>query len=397
MRTIGVVTVSRSDYGHYLPVLRKIQADPDLNLHLIAGGMHLSPEYGMTAEEIEKDGFKIDERIEFLLSSDTPQGIAKSMGLGTIGFAQAYSRNCPDILLVLGDRFEMHAAAVAALPFKIPIAHIHGGEITEGAFDDALRHSMTKLSHFHFVATEEYRGRVIQMGEEPWRVILSGAPGLDNIHTVDIYQPHELEAEFGLCVKSPPLLVTFHPVTLEYEDTEWHLRELFSALSDCEMPIIVTQPNADTEGRTAALMMREFALGHSQVQFVENLGTRGYFSLMSYAAAMVGNSSSGLIEAPSFGLPVVNIGNRQSGRIKARNVIDVDYGRNAILSGIESAINPKFRENLQTLTNPYGDGHSAERIVLELKKVKLGEVLLKKRFNEPRCKEDMGHQVDRTE
>ena len=244
MRTIGAVTVSRSDYSAYLPVLRRIQEDPGLELYLFATGMHLSPEFGLTVQTIEADGFEVSERVEMLLSSDTPEGISKSMGLGLIGFAQAYARFQPDILLLLGDRFEMHAAALAALPFKIPLAHIHGGEISEGAFDDALRHSITKLSHLHFVSTEDYAKRVMQMGEEQWRVMVSGAPSLDNLYTVRWLKRQELEAHFGLLLNGDPLLVTFHPVTLEYEQTEWQMSELLATLKTFDLPIVFTLPNA---------------------------------------------------------------------------------------------------------------------------------------------------------
>ena len=380
MRTIGVVTVGRSDYGIYLPVLRKIQADPELKLHLIVTGMHLSPEFGLTAKTIEEDGFEIGERVEMLLSSDTPEGIAKSMGLGTIGFAQAYARFRPDILVVLGDRFEMHAAAVAALPFRMPVAHIHGGEITEGAIDDALRHSITKLSHLHFVATEEYARRVRQMGEEPWRVIVSGAPSLDNLRTTKLLKREELAAQFGLCLDKPPLLVTYHPVTLEYDQTEWQVRELLGALRAFDLPVVFTMPNADTNGRIIAHMMEEFVKDHSLAQIVGNLGTQGYFSMMACATAMIGNSSSGIVEAPSFGLPVVNIGTRQQGRVRAENVIDVGYGRGEIIMGIRKALAPEFRARLQGLPNPYGNGHAADAIVKHLKEIALDNQLVVKRF-----------------
>jgi UDP-hydrolysing UDP-N-acetyl-D-glucosamine 2-epimerase len=380
VRTIGVVTVARSDYGNYLPVLRKIQADPELRLHLMAGGMHLSPEFGLTVNAIEADGFEVSERVEMLLSSDTPEGIAKSMGLGTIGFAQAYARFRPDILLVLGDRFEMHAAVVAALPFKIPVAHIHGGESTEGAMDDAVRHSITKLSHLHFVATEEYRRRVLQMGEEPWRVIVSGAPGLDNLHSIKLLDRQELGAHSGLRLDSDPLLVTFHPVTLEYERTEGQVRELLEALGECGLPIVFTMPNADTNGRVIIRMLDEFIQSHPQAQLVENLGTQRYFSLMAIAAAMVGNSSSGIIEAPSFGLPVVNIGTRQQGRTRAANVIDVGYSRHEIIKGLKQALSPEFRAHLHEAPNPYGDGHASNVIVKNLKEVVLDDQFVVKRF-----------------
>ena len=376
-----MVTVGRSDYGIYLPVLRGIQKDPDLTLHLIVSGMHLSPEFGMTVQTIEEGGFPIADRVEMLDSSDSPEGIAKSMGMGTMGFAQSYARFQPDILLVLGDRFEMHAAVVAALPFKLPVAHIHGGEITEGAIDDALRHSITKMSHLHFVATEEYRDRVIQMGEAPWRVTVSGAPSLDNLESIELMDSSQLEARFRLKIDSPPLLVTFHPVTLEYEQTAWQTGELLAALEDTGMPVVFTLPNADTNGRIVARLIREFVDNHSCAQLVDNLGTQGFFSLMPKAAAMVGNSSSGIIEAPSFGLPVVNIGTRQRGRVRASNVIDVDYSRKQILQGVKQALDAEFRERLSDMNNPYGCGNASEKIVERLKEIRIDEDLVVKRFH----------------
>jgi len=380
MRTIGVVTVSRSDYGIYLPVLRKLQADPELRLYLIVAGTHLSPEFGLTVKSIESDGFDIAERVEMLLSSDTPEGVVKSMGLGVIGFAQSYARFRPDILLVLGDRFEMHAAALAALPFKIPVGHIHGGEITQGAIDDALRHSMTKLSHLHFVATEEYARRIMQMGEEPWRVIVSGAPSLDNLKNVQLLSRKELEALLGFRLDKDPLLVTYHPVTLEYEQTEWQTGELLKALEVFDLPMIFTFPNADVSGRVILNIIKSFVKKYARAHLVENLGTQGYFSVMALAAAMVGNSSSGIVEAPSFKLPVVNIGTRQQGRIREKNVLDVGYSHAEIRAAIAKAISPDFRAGLKDLISPYGDGHSAERIVRRLKEIKPGDDLLVKGF-----------------
>ncbi len=382
MRTIGVVTVARSDYGLYLPVLRRIQAEPDLRLHLIVAGTHLSPDFGLTVREIERSGFPIGERVEMLLSSDTPEGIAKSMGLGTIGFAQAYARFRPDILLVLGDRFEMHAAVVAALPFAIPVAHIHGGELTLGAIDDALRHSITKMSHLHFVATEEYARRVIQMGEEPWRVTVSGSPGLDSLLSTRPLSRAELERRYRLDLSAPFLLVTYHPVTLEIEQLETQMNELLAALDEVGMVTVFTYPNADTRSRLVIQMTREYAATRPHVQVVVNLGTPGYVSAMRLAAAMVGNSSSGIIEAASFRLPVVNIGTRQQGRTRGKNVIDVGYGREEIVAGIRKAISPEFRAGLTDLVNPYGDGHAAERIVRRLKEVELNDQLLRKKFHE---------------
>jgi UDP-N-acetylglucosamine 2-epimerase (non-hydrolysing)/GDP/UDP-N,N'-diacetylbacillosamine 2-epimerase (hydrolysing) len=382
MRTIGVVTVARSDYGIYLPLLKEIRSDPDLQLHLIVAGTHLSPEFGLTVRTIETDRFKIGELVEMLLSSDTPEGIAKSMGLGTIGFAQSFGRFRPDILVVLGDRFEMYAAALVALPFNIPVAHIHGGEITQGAIDDALRHSMTKLSHLHFVATQEYAQRVIQMGEEPWRVKVSGALSLDNLDDVKLLKPIELEAKFGLRLARSPLLVTFHPVTLEYEHTEWHIDELLAALDTFDIPMIFTMPNADTSGRIIIRMIKEFVRTHPSTQMVDNFGIRGYLSMMAVAAAMVGNSSSGIIEAASFELPVVNVGTRQRGRVKGTNVIDVNNQRTSIVEGLQRALDPQFRTRLRGIHNPYGSGGASKKILEILKRVRLDDKLVMKHFHD---------------
>jgi UDP-N-acetylglucosamine 2-epimerase (non-hydrolysing)/GDP/UDP-N,N'-diacetylbacillosamine 2-epimerase (hydrolysing) len=363
----------------YLPLLRAITADPTLSLRLLVTGMHLSPEFGSTVEAIEADGFHVAERVETLLSSDTPESIGKSMGLGTIGFAQVFAKDRPDILVVLGDRFEMHAAALAALPFNIPLAHIHGGEVTEGAFDNALRHSLTHLSHLHFVATEEYGLRVIRMGEEPWRVTVSGAPSLDSLRTMTLLERDQLEARIGLSFEPPPILVTFHPVTVEYEDTDWHVRELLGALETFDRPIVFTMSNADTHGRSITEQMKGFVGRHPNARLVASLGTHAYFSLMAQAAVMVGNSSSGIIEAMSFELPVVNIGTRQDGRIRAKNVVDVGYRRDELVPALRQALQPEARSRLRGHANPYGDGRAAGRILATLKDVPLDARLLRKR------------------
>lgn len=381
MRNITVVTVGRSDYGIYLPLLRRIQADPDLDLRLIVSGMHLSPEFGRTIETIQEDGFEIFDQVEMLLSSDSPEGTSKSMGLGTIGFAQAYTRSRPDVLVVLGDRFEMHAAVLAALPFKIPIAHIHGGEVTQGAIDESLRHSITKLSHLHFVSTNEYAQRVIQLGEEPWRVFVSGAPSLDNLKDLTLLDRDELSFRFQLQkLDIPFLLVTYHPVTLEFEQTEWQFAELLAALDEFDMPVIFTAPNADTRGHKIRSMITDYLKDHRSAQMVENFGTQAYFSIMAEAAAMVGNSSSGIIEAASFHLPVLNIGTRQQGRVRGENVIDVNYAREHVIAGLRKALTPEFHSKIQNMSNPYGTGNASHVIVNELKKVKLNDLLIVKKF-----------------
>lgn len=375
-----MVTTSRADYGIFLPVLRQIQADPTLHLRLLVTGTHLSPEFGLTSQIIQDDGFEISEKIEMLVSSDTPEGIVKSMGLGLIGLSQAYARKRPDILLVLGDRFEMHGAALAALPFKIPVAHIHGGELTAGAIDDSLRHSITKLSHLHFVTTDEYRQRVIQLGEEPWRVVTSGAPGLDNLHNLKLLSRTEIESLYHLKLEKTFLLATYHPVTLEFEQTQEQVEQLLYSLRQVGLPVVFTGTNADTGGRIIRSLVSQFVDTYPQAQMVENLGTQGYFSLMNYAAAMVGNSSSGIIEAPSVGLPVVNIGTRQQGRVRSKNVIDVGYSSDEIVAGIKMAIAPEFRASIAGVQNPHGNGHASEMIVEHLKKVSLDHRLISKQF-----------------
>lgn len=391
VRSIGVVTTSRADYGVYLPLLRTIEQDVDLELKLIVGGMHLLPEFGFTANAIESDGFVINQKVNLLSSSDYPKDIAQSMGVGTAGFAQAYFDSEPDLLLVLGDRFEMHSAALAALPFKIPVGHIHGGEVTEGAIDDALRHCITKLSHLHFAATEVYARRIKQLGEEPWRITISGAPSLDNLHSIKLLDRQTLQENLGFSLDVAPLLVTYHPVTLEYEQTEWQVSQLLEALEDSGLPIIFTMPNADTNGRVIHQMMKNFVKDRPKSCLVDNLGTQQYFSLMSFGSAMVGNSSSGMIEAAPFNLPVVNIGSRQKGRIRTNNIIDVSYTKSEILSGIRLATSKQFQEATCKVVSPYGDGHASERIVSVLKNVDLGDRLVTKQFMDHEIKVHFGH------
>ena len=382
MRTIAVVTVGRSDFGIYVPVLRAIHADPELKLHLIVTGGHLSPLFGWTVNEITRQGFEIGDRVDMLLSADTPAAIATSMGLGTIGLAQVYARVMPDLLLVLGDRFEMHAAALAAVPFRIPVAHIHGGEVTHGAIDDALRHAITKYSHLHFASTEEHARRIVQLGEEPWRVTMSGAPSLDNLKTLSLMDLPELEAAVGMKLDRPPVLVTFHPVTLQYEQTEAQVERFLEALRSFDVPLIITKSNADTSGQTVIRMMEAFVRERPDARLLDNLGTRGYFSLMSRAAAMIGNSSSGIIEAASFGLPVVNVGLRQSGRPRSGNVIDVPCETAPIASALRRALDPQFKASVQQMRNVYGDGHAASVIVERLRSIPLDERLTLKRFHD---------------
>ena len=367
---IGVVTVARSDYSIYYPLLKRIEEDSELELFLIVTGAHLSPEFGMTVQAIEEDGFKT-ERVEMLLSSDSPEGISKSMGLGTIGFAEVYSRAKLDLLIVLGDRFEMHSAVVAAVPFNIPIAHIHGGELTEGAIDDSFRHSITKMSHLHFVSTETYARRVRQMGEE--RVVVSGALSFDSILATDFLSKADLSNQLGITFEEPILLITYHPVTLELDSTEEQIEELLAALEEQKGTLIFTYPNADPGNQIIIEKVQEFTDNHSNAYFFKSLG-RAYYSLMKLASVIIGNSSSGITEAALFSVPVVNIGNRQKGRMKGANVIDTVCDR----LEIKKAIDKSFSLDLQ-LTNPYGDGQAVDRII---SRIKQPENLLVKRFKD---------------
>jgi UDP-hydrolysing UDP-N-acetyl-D-glucosamine 2-epimerase len=381
VRTIQVVTVGRSDFGIYRPLLKRIASEPSLHCELLVGGAHLAPQHGSTVKLVEESGFPIAGRIDMQLTSDTPAGIARSMGVGTAGFADIWSGSVPDLLIVLGDRFEMHAAVVAAQPFLIPIAHIAGGFVTMGAIDDAFRHSMTKMSHLHFVETEAYGRRVVQMGEDPARVTVSGALAIDNLQDMQILSPSGFESRYGLSLTPKPLAVTFHPVTREYERTEEYCGELLGAIEASGLPAIFTLPNADTHGSLIARRIEAFVAGSSRFHLVPNFGTEGYFSLMTHACAMVGNSSSGLVEAASFGLPVVNVGNRQQGRMAPANVIHTRCDREDILKGIREAVSDAFRTSIAGLVNPYGTGNASGRIVDVLKAVPL-DGLVAKRFYE---------------
>lgn len=382
-RRVGVVTVSRSDYGHLRPVLETIRRATDLELLIFAAGMHLAPEFGLTVRDVEADGFPIAARIEMLGGGDTPEGVASATGRGVAGFGAAFARQPSDLLVVLGDRFEMLAAAVAALPFALPVAHIHGGEVSEGAMDNQIRHAITKLAHLHFASAEPHARRIAGMGEEPWRIHTVGAPGLDRLATTEPLSREALARELGLPEAGPWLLVTFHPVTLEYRDTAAHIDELLAAIEKTDGCVVITYPNADTSGRLIIERIEDFAGRHARrCRLARNLGDRLYLSLLRHADVMIGNSSSGLIEAPSFGLPVVNVGARQRGRLRGTNVIDVEPTREDILRGIEAAQAPTFRARARAATNPYGDGHAAPRVVDVLRSVPLDARLVQKRFSE---------------
>jgi GDP/UDP-N,N'-diacetylbacillosamine 2-epimerase (hydrolysing) len=379
-RKICVVTGTRAEYGLLRWVMEGIRTTPGLELQIIATGMHLSPEFGLTYREIEQDGFHIDYKVEMLLSSDTPVGLAKSVGLGMIGFGDALAILRPDIMLVLGDRFEIFAAATAAMVARIPIAHLHGGEATEGVIDEPIRHSITKMAHLHFVAAEEYRERVIQLGEQPDRVFFVGGLGIDNIKKLQLLGREELEATLGFELGSKNLLVTFHPVTLENASSQIQMEELLAALNTLvDTRIIFTMPNADTDGRVLMDMIEQYVTQHPNSRGFTSLGQLRYLSCMQHVDAVIGNSSSGLIEAPSFRIGTVNIGDRQRGRLKPMSVIDCPPKRTAIIGAIKQLYAPEFQEMLRSVRNPYGDGGASEKVVAILAKVSL-ENILKKRF-----------------
>ena len=359
-----------------------VKDDPELALQVIATGMHLSPEFGLTYQEIEKDGFQINRRVEMLMSSDTPVGVAKSMGVGLIGFADALSDLRPDLLVVLGDRFEIFAAAAAALIARIPVAHVHGGETTEGAFDEAIRHSITKMAHLHFVAAEDYRRRVIQLGEHPDRVFLVGGLGIDNIKRQTLLSRDEFEDAIGFKLGKRNLLITFHPVTLERATSSGQMGELLAALELLEdTHLIFTMPNADTGSRVLFEMIRQFAANRTNARVFTSLGQLLYLSCIMHMDGVLGNSSSGLTEVPSFRKGTVNIGDRQRGRLKADSVIDCDPNRRSILTAIQRLYSPEFQRIVKKTRNPYGEGGASERIVHVLKTASLNE-LIKKPFHD---------------
>jgi UDP-hydrolysing UDP-N-acetyl-D-glucosamine 2-epimerase len=383
-RTIAVITSSRADYSHLYWPMRKLLEHPEIDLKVIVLGSHLSPEFGFTAHEIEKDGFTIHGRVECLLSSDTDIGMAKTIGLATLSLADLLGHLHPDLLLLIADRYEMLAPASVALALRIPLAHIEGGEISEGAIDDAVRNALTKMSHIHFTSTEQARARVIAMGEEAWRVHRAGAPSLDHLRERVLLSRAEFETRLSIDLQQKTLLVAYHPVTLLRDTTE-EADALFAALAASEGQIIFCYPNADAGSRVLIHRAKAFLTQRGHGHILTNLDAPTYWSLLAQVDIFVGNSSSGIMETASFALPTVNIGIRQLGRERARNVIDVTPSKEAILDGIRLAASPEFRASLVGMTNPYGDGHASDRIVEVLSTVPLDHKLLRKRANEPQC------------
>ena len=384
-RKIAVVTGTRADYGLLYWVLQKIQGDPELILQLVVTGMHLSPEFGLTVKEIEADGFPIAERVERLLSSDTEVGVATSIGLGAMGFAKAFNRLQPDILVLLGDRFEILAAATAAMVARIPIAHIHGGESTEGLIDEPIRHAVTKMSHIHFPAADLYAKRIRQMGEDPEKIFTFGAPGLDHIYLTHLPDRQDLQSGLGIDLTKGVAVITYHPVTLEFSTAREHMGNLLGAIRNRDLTLVFTYANADTGVRVINQMIEAFVKDEPHAYAFPSLGHRVYLGLLRIADVIIGNSSSGIIEAPSFELPVVNIGDRQRGRVKAANVIDCGVEQQEISGALDQALRRGFRDSLKGLINPYGTGQASSQIVSTLKQIRLGEELLKKRFRDWPC------------
>lgn len=381
-RKVCVITGTRAEYGLLRWVMEGIQDDSGLTLQIIATGTHLSPEFGLTFREIEQDGFQIDRKVEMLTSSDTPVGIAKSMGLGLIGFADALNELHPDLIVVLGDRFEIFSAVSAALVARIPVAHVHGGETTEGSIDEALRHSITKMSHLHFVAAEEYRQRVIQLGEQPDRVFMVGGLGVDNIKRMKLLDREALEQSLGIQLGEKSLLVTFHPVTLETGTAADQMAALLAVLDGLhDTQLVFTMPNADTDGRVLITMIEQFVAQHANSRAYTSLGQLRYLSCLAHVDGVVGNSSSGLLEAPSFQKGTINIGDRQRGRLQAASVINCEPTRESITTALKHLYSAGFHTGLRNVRNPYGEGDASEKILATLKSAALDGVLKKSFYN----------------
>lgn len=363
-KSICIVTSTRAEYGLLKPLMCRIKSEGKYNLQIIATGMHLSPEFGETYKEIESDGFEITDKVEILVSSDTATGITKSMGLASIGFAEAFQRNRPDLLVVLGDRYEIFSICSVAAVFKIPIAHLHGGETTEGAFDEMFRHSITKMSYLHFTSTEEYRRRVIQLGEDPSRVFNVGAMGVENIKSLKLLSKKELEESIDFKLDKNFGLVTFHPVTLEHNSSIEQFKDLLKVLDSMkDMKFIITKANSDNEGRAINKLIDEYEMKNKdRVKVFTSMGYLRYLSAMKICSFVLGNSSSGIIEAPSFNVPTINVGDRQKGRIQCKSIINCIPEVNSMKRAVELAVSKEFRESIKDLKSPYGDGGTSKKI-----------------------------------
>lgn len=384
IKKICVITGTRAEYGLLKPLIDEIKKCAEFELQLIVTGMHLSQEFGETYRAIEADGQKINKKIEMLLSTDTPAAITKSMGLAQIGFADALKELMPDLIVVLGDRYEILSAVSSALIFGIPVAHLHGGEITEGAFDDAIRHAISKMSHLHFTSTKSHKDRVIQMGENPDKVFNVGAIGLDNIKNMKLLSQIDLEETLGVKLKERNLLIAYHPVTMEGDSSKEYFANLLKALDDIEGNVMLffTYANSDTYGRVINNMIDEYvAINAEKAVAYKSLGSLKFLSLMSYVDAIVGNSSSGIIEAPSLHVPTVNIGNRQKGRTCAESVIHCGYAVDEVSKSINTACSASFQKHTQNCKNPYGGGNTANEIISIFKDCNFDELNFKSFYN----------------
>lgn len=380
-RKICVVTGTRAEFGLMFWILKMLQADQDIDLQIIATGMHLSPEFGNTYKVIEENGFEITKKVEMLLSSDTEVGISKSMGLGMISFSECFEDLSPEIIVVLGDRFEIFSCVAAAMIAKIPIAHIHGGESTEGLIDEPIRHAITKMSHIHFAATEKYRQRIIQLGEQPENVFNFGSPGIDNVYKLNLIDSKtNFEEQIDFKLGDFSAIVTFHPVTLDDNSAKQQFQELLDSLWHFQdLKVIFTKPNADTNGRVIIEMIDHIVSKYpDRFCAYTSLGQIRYLSALKFVDLVIGNSSSGLIEAPSFKVPTINIGDRQRGRIKADSVIDCEPNKNEIISAINAAISDDFQDKIKHTINPYGMSGASENIVNTLKSINLTHIIKKK-------------------
>ena len=380
MKKICVITGTRAEYGLLSKLMKRIDDCPDMQLQIIATNMHLSPEFGLTYREIEADGFHIDKKVEMLLSSDTRNATTKSLGLGIIGFADAFEDLAPDMVVILGDRYEMLGAASAALLYGIPIAHISGGDVTEGAYDDAIRHSISKMSHLHFTSAEEYRQRVIQLGEQPDRVFNFGAIGLDNMRQIQFLDRQSLEQSIGFEIGEDCILVTYHPVTMERNSAETQFGALLEAIDRVGCRVIFTKPNSDSDGRIIIKMIDEYVAANSdKAACYTSLGYVRYLSALQFVKAAVGNSSSGILEVPSFGIPTVNIGDRQKGRLRADSVIDCNTDVDSIEKSIRGALSQEWQTIARNATNPYEQPDTVARIFEMLQQCDLSQ-MKQKRF-----------------
>ncbi len=382
-KNICIITGTRAEYGLFCPLIKKINEDEKLNLQLVVTGMHLSPEFGLTYKQIEEDGYKIDEKVEILLSSDTSIGISKSMGLAIISFSEVFDRLKPDMIVVLGDRYEIFSVVSVANISRIPVCHLCGGEVTEGVVDEFIRHSITKMSYLHFTSAEKYRKRVIQLGESPDRVFNFGDIGIENIKKMNLLSKEELEESINFKLDKKYAIVTFHPVTLENNTSKNQFRELLLALDKIkDLKVIFTKANSDTDGRIINKMIDEFVLTDKE-RFISftSMGSLRYLSAIKYSDVVIGNSSSGIVEVPSFNKPTINIGDRQKGRIQAKSIINCKPVKNDIEKAIERALSDEFLENIKDVKNPYGDGNVSDKVIEKIKYfLENDKINLKKKF-----------------